>query len=182
MAIVVDNRIKLTYAEYRLFPQDGRRHEIIDGDHYVNPAPDLYHQAISRRIQFQLYQQIEEPQLGEVINAPADLQLSETDIVQPDLMVVLRHRRQIMTPKKIKGPPDIVVEILSETTAQTDRELKKELYQRSGVPEYWVVDPDDHLVEQYRLVEGRYQLVQTCHDEIALAAPAGVSVDLTKVW
>jgi Uma2 family endonuclease len=87
---------RLGYPEYACFPEDGRRHEVIDGEHIVNPAPDMYHQRLSRRIQFQLYTQIELRGLGEVLNAPADLQLSEWDIVQPDLMVVLNHKRAII--------------------------------------------------------------------------------------
>ena len=71
------------YPEYARFPDDGRRHEVIDGEHVVNPAPDMYHQLLSRRIQFQLYAQIELRGLGEVIDAPADLQLSDWDIVYP---------------------------------------------------------------------------------------------------
>lgn len=81
-------RGRLGYREYVCFPDDGRRHEIIDGEHVVNPAPDTYHQTLSRRIQFQLYTQIELEQLGQIFDAPTDLQLSETDIVQPDLILV----------------------------------------------------------------------------------------------
>ncbi len=94
---------KLGYREYVCFPEDGRRHEIIDGEHVVNPAPDIYHQTLSRRIQFQLYTQIELRGLGQVFNAPTDLQLSDSDIVQPDLIIVLSRVRNIITPKKIKG-------------------------------------------------------------------------------
>ena len=101
------------YAAYAAIASDGKRHEIIDGEHFVNPAPNLYHQEVSRHIQFQLYTQIELAGLGKVINAPVDLQLSDHDIVQPDLVVVTHSRKHIMTPTKIRGVPDLVVEILS---------------------------------------------------------------------
>lgn len=182
MAIVVNSRTKLTYEEYAQFPADGRRHELIDGEHFVTPAPDTGHQTISRRIQFQLYRQIEEHGLGEVYDAPTDLQLSPTNVVQPDLIVVLAARRQIITPKKIKGVPDLVVEILSESTEKVDQSLKKELYRRSGVPEYWVVDPGEHAVEQYVLREGSYVLEGRQESEIAFLQLPTVKVDLTKVW
>ena len=78
---------KLTYDDYVLFPNDGMRHEIIHGRHYMNPAPSPRHQTVSRHIQFQLYQQIELKRHGQVFNAPIDLQLSETDVVQPDISV-----------------------------------------------------------------------------------------------
>ena len=93
---------KLTYDDYVLFPDDGKRHEIIDGRHYMNPAPNPRHQAVSRHIQFQLYEQIELTKLGEVINSPIDLQLSLWDVVQPDIVVVLAANR-IITTTKIKS-------------------------------------------------------------------------------
>lgn len=173
---------KLGYREYVNFPQDGRRHEIIGGEHFVNPAPETYHQTISRRIQFQLYSQLELNRLGVVFDAPTDLQLSETDIVQPDLIVILEANRTIITPTKIKGVPDLVVEILSKSTAEMDCTLKKELYCRAGVPEYWIVDPYEHLVQQFRLAGGNYTLVGNQTDRIEVATMDGVAVDLAQVW
>ena len=182
MAIVINSQTKLTYDDYVQFPSDGKRHEIIDGDHYVTPAPETYHQRISRLIQYQLMQQIEDKGLGEVYNAPTDLQFSQIDVVQPDLIVVLAAKRRIITPTKIKGVPDLVVEILSRSTRKRDRGLKKELYQRSGVPEYWVVDPEDHTVEQYLLDAGSYQLAGKEEETIAYRRLPDVSVDLRKIW
>ncbi len=173
---------KLGYREYVCFPEDGRRHEIIAGEHVVNPAPNTYHQTLSRRIQFQLYSQIELRGLGQVYNAPTDLQLSESDIVQPDLILVLTHARSIITPKKIQGTPDLVVEILSESSVDNDRVVKKELYRRSGVPEYWVVDPDDHTVEQYVLSGDVYELIGAHTKALTPQVLAGVRVDLSEVW
>lgn len=182
MATESRSRTKLTYADYCLLPEDGRRHEIIDGDHLVNPAPSLYHQTVSRRILFQLYSQVESAGRGQVFNAPCDLQLSPHDIVQPDLIVVLEARRLILTPTKIKGVPDLVVEILSPSTAQTDRTLKLDLYQRSGIPEYWLVDPEEHVVEQRVLRGAAYELEGRCDAEIVWHGLPDVRVDLTKVW
>lgn len=175
-------RTPLTYAEYALLPDDGRRHEVIQGDHYVNPAPSLYHQDVSRRIQFQLYRQIEEPERGLVYNAPVDLQLSDTDIVQPDLVVVLKSRRHILTPQKIKGTPDLVLEILSPSNPSHDTVLKRALYERSGVPEYWVVDPTEHQVERLVLADGRYGPGERAGDALPFGGLPGVTVDLTRVW
>ena len=176
----VDANVKLTYREYKSFPQDGKRHEIIDGEHKVNPAPETYHQTLSRRIQFQLYTQIEQQGLGVVFNAPTDLQLSETDIVQPDLIIVLSQKKRIITPTKIKGTPHLVVEILSPSTEETDRGLKKELYRRSRVPEYWVVDPTEQAVEQYTL--SGYTLIGRHSERLVFQGLPNVTVDLTEVW
>ncbi len=172
----------LGYREYLCFPQDGKTHEIIDGEHVVNPAPGTYHQTLSRRIQFQLYPQIELQKHGVVYNAPTDLQLSETSIVQPDLIVVLQRNQTIITPTKIKGTPDLVVEIISPTSADNDRVLKKELYRKSAVPEYWLVDPNDHVIEQFVLHGAVYELVGKHADEIRLQIMDCVDVNLKEVW
>ena len=93
MAIVIDSVTKLTYDDDVLLPDDGRIHEIIDGEHYRTPCPETCHQTLSRRIKFQLYEQIELTHRGLVFNAPTDVQLSEIDIVQPDLLVILAPPR-----------------------------------------------------------------------------------------
>ncbi len=175
-------RGRLGYREYVCFPDDGRRHEIIDGEHVVNPAPDTYHQTLSRRIQFQLYTQIELEQLGQIFDAPTDLQLSETDIVQPDLILVLNRKPTIITPTKIKGTPDMVAEILSASSTKNDRVLKRELYRKSAIPEYWIVDPEDHVVEQFVLEGGAYTSTGRHASTIALHVLENIRVELSEVW
>ncbi len=171
---------KLNYQDYVCFPDDGKRHEIIDGDHFVNPAPSTYHQAVSRRIQFQLYTKIELTGLGCVVNAPVDVQLSDTDIVQPDLVVVLAQNR-IITPSKVKGSPEHLIEILSPSTESNDQTLKRSLYERVGVGEYWIVDPFDHSLLQLVLTDGKY--VERPHENVvAVTYLPDVSVDLDAVW
>ncbi len=174
---------KLTYKEYALYPADGKRHEIIDGRHYTNAAPNPRHQAISRHIQFQLYVAIEQQQLGEVIDAPIDVQFSDTDVVQPDIVVVLTNNR-IITPIKIEGVPDLVIEVLSPSSRKVDVTLKKRLYEQSGVPEFWIVDPKNDVVLQHlRKADGKYAKPSTCHTDVTFQGiPGGVTVDLSKVW
>ncbi len=171
---------KLTYQDYVCFPDDGKRHEIIGGDHYVNPAPSTYHQYVSRRIQFQLFTSIELAGLGSVIYAPVDVQLTEHDIVQPDLVVVLNENR-IITPTKVKGTPEHLIEILSPSTENNDRRLKRTLFERCSVPEYWIVDPFEHHVLQLVLSDGKYR-EQSFGDRVAVHYLPGVEVDLSKVW
>jgi len=182
MAVVINSETKLTYEDYVLLPEDGKIHEIIDGEHYMTPAPETYHQTLSRRIQFQLYQQIEEREQGFVFDAPTDVQLSEIDIVQPDLLIILASRKSIISPTKVIGPPDLVIEILSESTGKKDRELKRDLYQKAKVPEYWLVDPKSQQVTMYRLKGGSYQTAGSFHDEVRYEAVEGVVVDLSRVW
>lgn len=172
---------KLTYQDYVCFPDDGKRHEIIGGDHYMNPAPSTYHQYVSRRLQFQLYAQIELKDLGSVIDAPVDVQLSESDVVQPDIVVVLKERN-IITPTKVKGPPNHLIEILSPSTESNDRTLKRNLYERSGVKEYWIVDPFDHIITQLKLDGEKYVELEQQDQKIELTYIDDVSVNLDEVW
>ncbi len=182
MAIVINSQTKFTYEDYVLLPDDGKIHEIIDGEHYMTPAPSTYHQTLSRRIQFQLYEQIEKKNLGVVFNAPTDNQLSKIDIVQPDILVILAARQSIISPAKVIGPPDLVVEIISEFTQEKDRELKADLYQKSAVPEYWLVDPESQTVSRYLLAEGRYREAGEYHEEIDFEGLENVKVNLREVW
>ena len=159
MAIGTESKGKLGYAEYCSIPNDGQRHEIINGDHFVNAAPNPYHQLVSINLANQLYTQITSRGLGLVFAAPIDVQLSDHDIVQPDLVVVLNAKKKaIITPTKIKGVPDLLVEIISPSSSQYDCTTKKELYERSGVPQYWIVDPFEHTLDQFVLRDGKYQL------------------------
>lgn len=173
-------RAKLGYQEYCCFPDDGRRHEIIDGDHYMTPAPSTTHQTVSKRLQYQLYTQVELAGLGLVFNAPVDVQLTEYDIVQPDLVVVLKDRTRMITHTKINGVPDLIVEILSPSTAANDTALKKQLYERTGVTEYWIADPDNQRLEQYRLVDGAYRLAPPTDPVTGFSG--GLSVRLADIW
>ena len=173
---------KLGYQDYLAFPDDGLRHEIIDGVHYVTASPFTYHQTLSRRIQFQLYTQIELRGLGEVFDAPTCLQLSEVDIVEPDLVIVLRDNHTIIQRAKIDGIPDLIVEILSPSTAARDRGVKQEIFRRAGVPEYWIVDPDEHVVDQFVLRSERYELLGKQQQRIEFQGISGVAVDLSQVW
>ena len=145
-----DSTTKLTYADYLRFPDDGLRHEIIDGEHYVTPSPATRHQRISRNLLYFIQSYLERHPIGELFSAPFDALLSDFDIVVPDLLYLSNERAQFLTSKNLQGPPDLVIEILSPTTRSRDRKLKRDLYERVGVQEYWVVDPEQDRVEIYR--------------------------------
>lgn len=174
--------LRLGYAEYVLFPNDGSRHEIIDGDHYMNPAPSTYHQTVSKRLQYFLYQQIELAGLGAVFNAPIDVQLSPHDIVQPDLVVLTKDSNASITPTKILGAPELVVEILSASSIDNDLHLKRRIYERSGVAEYWIVDPFEHRVTRLWLINNAYVEQPTLGRELNLRTLAQVMIPLNQIW
>jgi Uma2 family endonuclease len=182
MSVVVEGRTLLTYSDYVLFPEDGKRHEIVGGLHYVTPSPITRHQRISRWILLQLMEQIEAPGLGEVFCAPLDLVLSDVDVVQPDLLVVLKENRRIIKRKNVQGAPNLVVEITSPSTKKRDMDLKKSLYQSHGIPEYWVVLADEDVVEKFVLHKGIYRSAGRFRDKIGFESLQGVVVDLKKVW
>lgn len=177
----MSTKTALTYADYAAIPADGLRHEIIDGEHIVNPTPNLYHQHVSRHLQHQLLMEIELKGFGIVVNSPVDLQLGPHDIVQPDLVFVSTDRKSILTPTKIKGVPDLVVEILSPSNTKHDTIVKRRLYERMGISEYWIVDPEEHSLLQLVYTNGAYREV-ACHDEVTMTIAPHVRVDLKRIW
>jgi Uma2 family endonuclease len=141
---------KLTYADYELFPDDDLRHEIIDGVHYVTASPITRHQRISLNLLYLMQSYLETHPIGELFSAPFDVVLSFHDVVVPDLIYLSKERAHFLTAKNLQGAPDLVVEILSPSTRPRDERLKRDLYERVGVDEYWLVDPDRDVVTIYR--------------------------------
>lgn len=137
-----------TWSDYRTWP-DGERWELIDGvAHAMSPAPSIRHQEVVGR----LFSRIEQPLRGRPCRpfvAPTDVKLSETDVVQPDVLVVCDPAR--ITPGHIEGAPDLIVEVLSPGSSARDLRDKKALYERAGVREYLVVDPLEHYAIRFLL-------------------------------
>ena len=146
----------LTYEDYLQFPDDGKRHEIIEGDHYVTPVPRTKHQRISANLATAMISFSKQHKLGLVLTAPCDVILSDENVVQPDLLFVSTARAAIVTEDNIQGAPDIIVEILSESSRKKDEVTKRKLYERFGVQEYWVVDPELEIVKIYKRAQQRY--------------------------
>ena len=141
---------RLTYQDYLLFPDDGLRHEIIEGEHYVSPSPAAWHQRILLKLSYLLQQFLETHPLGEIFFAPFDVLLSEFNVLVPDLIYLSKDRSNLLTLKNLRGAPDLAVEILSPSTRSRDTQLKRDVYQRTGVAEYWVIDPEHDVVDVYR--------------------------------
>ena len=139
---------RLTYEDYCSFPDDGQRWEIIDGEAHVNPAPNTRHQRVLLQVAVQLKVHVEAHGGGEVFVAPYDVVLSEHDIVQPDVLFIGEADAHQITDANLQGVPTLAVEVLSNP--RHDRVRKRRLYERAGVREYWIVDPDADRVEVYR--------------------------------
>lgn len=172
-----------TYTDYRELPADGKCYQIVKGVLYMVPSPNFYHQKISRNIEFALWNYVEKKNLGEVIYAPMDVILTETDVVQPDILFVAKERLEIIQERGILGAPDLVIEILSPSTEKIDRELKKNLYERHGVYELLIVDPREKNIHQFVLEQGKYRDlgVFTLKDELPLKSLA-VSLNIEKIF
>jgi Uma2 family endonuclease len=140
---------RLTYEDYCQFPDDGRRHELIDGEHVVTPAPTRRHQELSIRVAAGLFNHLAANPRGHVYSAPLDVIFSDSDVVQPDGVFVSNERSEVLG-KWIHGAPDLAVEIVSLSSRRLDEATKRRLYDRFGVREYWLVDGESNTVTVYR--------------------------------
>jgi Uma2 family endonuclease len=148
-----------TYADLETLPDDGKRYEILEGDLIVMPSPSLRHQRTIRHLCVRLHRFLEERSTGEVILSPFDVVFDDTNVCQPDLLVVLTDHDAILTQRCARGAPDIAIEVLSPSTAGNDLVRKRRIYERHGVSEYWVIDPEERTARIYRRKAGR--LVQS---------------------
>ena len=133
--------LKVSYEELLKLPDDGLRHELIDGEHFMTPSPIILHQLIAKRIFAALDRFAERTGCGEVLFAPVDVVLSPYDVVVPDIFFLSRDHVGRLHGSHLTDPPDLVIEILSPSTRGRDLGVKLRLYERFGVPEYWVLDP-----------------------------------------
>ena len=175
---------KFTYEDYRTAPPD-KRYELLDGDLLLNPAPNLKHQSVQVGMGRRLAQFIEERALGAFFFAPCDVVLSDTDVVQPDLLFVSNERAHLLSGgDNVQGAPDLVVEILSPGTADRDRGYKRALYAKHGVKEYWLVDPAAETVSILRLRGGVLAVARTFGRNETLQSPllAGFELDLEDIF
>ena len=175
---------KLTYEDYRSAPGD-ERCELLDGDLVMVAAPNLKHQKVQFRLGQKLGQFILEHHLGEFFFAPCDVVLSDTDVVQPDLLFVSREREHLLSGgDNVQGAPDLVIEILSPATAERDRGYKHELYGRHGVTEYWLVDPIAETISIHRQHAGVLEATRTFRRKQTLRSPLlpGLELHLEDVF
>ena len=179
--------VKLTYDDFLLFPDDGKRHELIDGEHYVTPSPNTRHQRISGRLYLLIGNWLETHPVGQLFYAPFDVVFSNFDVVEPDLLYMSNARAaEILTVKHVAGVPELVIEIGSPGTRKRDETLKRRLYERTGVTEYWVVDPDLDAIRVYRRsTEGfdrPVELSAEAGDVLTTPLLAGLEIPLARAF
>ena len=178
---------KLTYDDFLLFPDDGQRHELIDGEHYVTPSPNIRHQDISGRLHLLIGTWLMEHPVGRIFYAPLDVLFSRFDVVEPDLIYVSNERAaELLAGQHVTGAPDIVVEIGSPGTRKRDETIKRQLYDRGSVVEYWVIDPETDVIRVYRRDGGRcgrtIELSREAGDVLATPLLLGLEIPLSRVF
>ncbi len=146
-------RYTWTYDEYARLPDDGNRYEIIDGEVLVTPSPSPMHQHILATLIIALRGCVERERLG-VVLPDVDLLFAEGQFLRPDLLFVPNAARAGITTRGVEHAPGLVVEILSPSSGAIDRVKKPRRYRDFGVPEYWVVDPEERVVWVWRFAEG----------------------------
>ncbi len=172
-----------TWEDVLRMPDDGNRYEFIGGRLYVTAAPVVRHHRVTEALQSRLRQMLQAPGHGEVFYAPLLVEFPGTgDRVQPDIFFVSNERRGIVGEKQVTGAPDLVVEILSPSTAHRDRGIKLDLYARRGVREYWIVDPVEDVVDVWRFEDAPGRERFTGEMPVRLGTEQVGTIDLDEVF
>ena len=179
--------VKLTYDDFVLFPDDGKRHELIDGEHYVTPSPNTRHQRIVGSLYLLIANWLEARPIGQIFLAPYDVVFSEVDVVEPDLLYLSNERaKEVLTPLHARGVPELVIEIASKGTRKRDETVKRRLYEKAGVSEYWIVDPEVDVVRIYRKKSDRFgrpfELSREAGEVLTTPLLPGLDIPLARVF
>jgi Uma2 family endonuclease len=184
MGAVERVRPRVSFADLERTPEDGRRYELYDGEVYVVPAPIPRHQRVQIRI-VEWLDEYAESVGAFVVASPIDIVFSDYDVLQPDVVYFQPSRVHLIDlDRAIRHAPDLCVEILSPSTEATDRGRKLQMFARYGVPEYWIVDPANEVIEVHRLEAGSYVLVQraTGKDDVRSAVVPGASLRADSIF
>jgi len=153
-----------TYADYAMLPE-GAPYQLIGGKLIMTPSPTTYHQDIVVCLVEKLLNFNAKEKAGKVYVSPIDVYLEDKETYQPDVIFISKDRLHIIESAKINGAPDLVMEILSPSTAYYDLKEKFKVYARHGVKEYWIIDPKDKSIEVYEGNEGKFKQVQRMEEE-----------------
>jgi Uma2 family endonuclease len=173
-----------TYKDYSDLPE-GAPYQLIGGDLIISPAPNKYHQTILKRLTYFLYDYAEvRNEIGEVFVSPVDVFFDEKNSFQPDIIFLLKQNINIFKEDKVIGAPDIIIEILSPSNAYYDLKYKKNIYEKYGVKEYWIVDPIEMNIEIFENLDGRFVLINRIEKTGILKSKIikDLEIDLNKVF
>lgn len=174
--------VRWTRAMLEALPDDGQRHEIIDGVHYVTPSPAARHQFVVTRLLVELALWLERHPVGWVLTSPSDIELADDTIVQPDVLVLPRTSERPPRDWKSAGLPILAIEVLSPSTRSRDRIVKRLRYQRAGIAEYWIVDFESRLVERWRPADERPEIMTATLRWHPAGASAPLDIGLAPIF
>ena len=174
---------KKTVKDYESLPE-GSPYQLIDGEFVMSPAPKFDHQRVLKRLFLKFFEVVEQKGRGEVIFSPIDVYLDEENAFQPDLVVILKNSKDKISQRGVEGAPDMVVEVLSPSTAYYDLKKKKDVYEKKGVQEYWVVDPEMGEIEVYTNEGGSFRLLQKAKREgkVRSSLIKGLEIDAKELF
>ena len=174
---------KHTYDDY-MKTSDDERYELIEGELIQLFSPTTKHQRVSGDIMIEVNKFVESRNLGEIFHGPLDVVFDNENVMQPDILFISKERLDIIGEKNIQGAPDLVIEIISESTAYRDLVQKKKLYARFGVKEYWIVLPEESSVEVYTLKDNTFSLQTTYGRDDTLRSPLlqKLKIELKKIF
>jgi Uma2 family endonuclease len=177
-------RVVLTYEDYLAMPDDGLRHEILDGELVASATPVTLHQLVLGNLYDVVRGHVRARGLGAVFFAPLTVILADTTVVEPDLVYIEAGRTALIGPRGVQGAPTLLVEVLSPSTASVDRGRKFRLYARLGVPYYWIADTDARAIEAYEAVAGVYRPVVRAAGLTPIALPpfADLAIVPDSLW
>jgi Uma2 family endonuclease len=149
---------KHTIKDYKLLPE-GAPYQLIEGELVMTPSPTTFHQIILGNLNEKIRAFVKEKDAGLVLFAPIDVYLDDENVFQPDIVFISKQRQDVVKDDGIHGAPDMIIEILSPSTAYYDIKKKYKIYEKFGVKEYWIVDPEMKSVELFSLTEqGKFLL------------------------
>lgn len=173
-----------TYEDYAKLPE-GAPYQLIGGQLVMTPSPTPYHQEVSKRLEYLLYEFVEKKSsLGKIYDAPIDVYFEQGETYQPDIIFISNEKLHIIKKDKVEGAPDLIIEILSPTTAYYDLKHKKMTYERYGVREYWLVDPLEKSIEVYENREGKFVFAVEAEKQGKLRSVIlpGFEIDLKEIF
>ena len=147
---------KKTVKDYQQLPE-GAPYQLINGKLIMSPSPNRIHQKLIVEISRVIGNYLKTNTIGEAYIAPSDVYLDDENVVQPDIYFVSNANLSILTDAGAEGAPDMIIELLSPSNAYYDLRAKLQLYEKYGVKEYFIVDPEDNMVIAYKLTDGRYK-------------------------
>ncbi|AHF91663.1 hypothetical protein OPIT5_17015 [Opitutaceae bacterium TAV5] len=174
----------LTRHDYALIPVGSPNYQLIEGDFVMAPSPSSFHQDIAGNLYLLLRNYLHSNPDGKAFMAPIDVYLSDLNVYQPDVLFIRKENRSIIKKHGIEGAPDLVIEVLSKTSAKYDLGPKRAIYTRTGVEELWIVDPDRRILALYRLATDSETPAATykAADTFSSTLLPGLTISLKEVF